>query len=460
MLIFDDARLRLTCCLCITLAASAFAAEPLPTSVKVARSPDRQLEAKPTRTLATLPAIAADPKATRYGGAPGKAIANATGFFRVEKIKGRWWLIDPEGHAYIHRAVTSVRKIRTDGAEKALRKKFTDTRSWAEQTAAQLHAHHFNGTGAFTRDEDVRPAQHKLAYTKTWSFMAAYGKKRGGTRQDAGHRGYPGDCPFIFDPEFPAFCMERAKRLTETKDDPWLLGHFTDNELPWSLEMLERYLKLPKSDPGHIAAKTWLDKRASKKITAKAKEEFLAHAADTYFRAVTTAILKHDPNHLILGPRFHGRCLRIPTLFETASKHLDVIGINYYHAWTPDPERMAMWENSAKKPFLITEFYAKAADSGLGNTSGAGWFVKTQADRAAFYQNFTLGLLESRACVGWHWFRYSDNDPKENRDPSNIDANKGIVTNRYEPYTVLLDAMAEINARAHGIITHFDKTSR
>jgi len=173
---------------------------------------------------------------------------------------------------------------------------------------------------------------------------------------------------------------------------------------------------------------------------------------------VTSAIRKHDPNHLILGSRFHGRVLKVPSLLEAAGRHLDVISVNYYHAWTPNVELMTTWERSAKKPILITEWYAKAEDSGLGNTSGAGWLVKTQADRAAFYQNFTLGLLESKVCVGWHWFRYSDNDPQEKgTDPSNLDANKGIVSSRYRPYKELLRSMKQINFRTQGIIEYFDQ---
>ena len=119
---------------------------------------------------------------------------------------------------------------------------------------------------------------------------------------------------------------------------------------------------------------------------------------------------------------------------------------------------MKGWAKASGKPILITEWYAKGIDSGLGNTSGAGWLVKTQQDRADFYQNFTLGLLESRVCVGWHWFRYSDNDPNQKgADPSNLDANKGIVTSDYEPYETLLESMKEINQRCYRIVDHFDR---
>ena len=145
----------------------------------------------------------------------------------------------------------------------------------------------------------LRPAERGLVYTKIWNFMSSYGKKRGGTYRKPGHTGYPGGCPFIFDPEFAEFCDRHARQLAATKDDPWLLGHFT------------------------------------------------------------------------------------------------------------------------------------------------------------------LGLLESRVCVGWHWFRYSDNDPtQKGADPSNLDANKGIVTSRYKPYQVLLDAMRDVNVRTFGLIRHFDDRGR
>lgn len=60
-----------------------------------------------------------------------------------------------------------------------------------------------------------------------------------------------------------------------------------------------------------------------------------------------------------------------------------------------------------------------------------------------FYQNFILALLTSKVCVGWHWFKYADNDPdaSPDPDPSNIDSNKGIINNLYVPYNDLLDDM-------------------
>ena len=430
-------------------------------SVEVSRGPGKSWKKMPTRTLGDLPVISKDAEVHRYGGMAMKA-EEGSGFFRTQKVNGRWWLIDPDGYPYIHRAVNSVRTIRSAGAREFLKSEYGSVDEWAKVTRELLKETGFNGIGAWCDYDSLKPASSELAYTKLWNFMSKYGKERGGTYQKPGHTGYPEDCPFIFDPEFPGFCMEYAKALAETKDDPWLVGHFTDNELPWRIDMVDNYLKLPDGDPGRLAAEKFMAERhgsgfSKKDITREDREDFLGLAVETYYQAVCPAIRRYDPNHLILGSRFHGRAKKIPRLFEAAGRYLDVVSVNYYHAWTPDAELLASWSEKSGKPVLITEWYAKGEDSGLGNTSGAGWLVRTQKDRAAFYQNFTLGLLESRVCVGWHWFRYSDNDPTEKGvDPSNLDANKGMVTNRYEPYDDLVKQMSRINGRTLGIIRYFD----
>ncbi|MEP4078364.1 hypothetical protein [Haloferula sp.] len=443
----------------------ADAAEKLPDVVKVASAPGRKWHNKPTRTLADLPPIPADPEGSRFGGLPVK-FGQGTGYFRVVNPEGRWWLVDPEGYLFIHRGVTSVNETRTKAANESLLRDFGSVEKWAEATGGMLKDHGFNGLGSWCDIETLEPASKGLVYTQLRPFMSSYARERKRTHRLPGHTGYEGDCPLIFDLGFAEFCDRTARDLAENKDDPWLLGYFTDNELPWSLEMLERYLSLPKTEPGYLAALKWLQERHGPdagiaEIKERDKGEFVGFAADTYFATVTKAIRKYDPNHLILGSRFHGRALSIPELFEAAGRHVDVVSVNYYHAWTPDAERMDSWSEGAGRPVLVSEWYAKAEDSKMGNKGGVGWLVKTQADRAAFYQNYTLGLLESQRCVGWHWFRYSDNDPgQKGVDASNRDSNKGIVTSHYKPYRTLLDAMKEINVRTYGIVRHFDNPKR
>lgn len=435
-------------------------------TVQVAAKPGQKWTARPTRILADYPgatAIKPDAGLSRYGGLKAHKVA-ATGFFRTEKVDGRWWLVDPDGHLFLNKGVTSVNMLRTPGAQAACQAKFGGEARWGEHTTALLRAHDFNGLGAWTDTDRMREADPPLVFTRLWSFMSSYGKQRGGTFQKPGHTGYPGDCIFVFDPEFEEFCDEHARQLAATKDDPWLLGHFSDNEMPLRHGALTNYLALPATDHGHQAALAWLHARHGARATARDVQpadlpDFLEFMVDRYFRIISRAIKKHDPNHLYLGARFHGVDLRLPEIFRAAGPHLDVVSVNYYGVWTPNPERLTMWERESGKPVLITEWYAKGADSGLANTGGAGWLVKTQRDRGLFYENFTLALLESPVCVGWHWFKYIDNDPEDRRaDPSNHDSNKGIVSNRYEPYRPLLESMKRINERAYGLVDYFNKT--
>lgn len=96
----------------------------------------------------------------------------------------------------------------------------------------------------------------------------------------------------------------------------------------------------------------------------------------------------------------------------------------------------------------------KGQDSDLNNLSGAGFTVPTQNDRAYAYQHFTLGLLEAKNCVGWHWFKYQDDDGTDN---SGKPANKGVYDNHYEMYPYLGKFMQEVNYNVYNLIEYFDK---
>lgn len=441
-------------------------AEPL--RVSAALKPDAEWKSYPTRTLADLPANATsttDTDLSPYGGWLAHR-TRASGFFRTEKAGDRWWLVDPDGFLFLHKGVASVRTTDTPGAVSALNGQFGSVSNWAEQTTTFLRNHGFNAVSGWSDTRALRQAARPLVYTRLWNFMGAYGRQRGGTYQQPGHLGYPMDCIFVFDPEFEVFCDQYAKALAETSDDPWLLGHFSDNEMPLPRAALDNYLTLPESDPGRQAALQFLRERhgsgaTAAQITPEDQGAFQALVAGRYFQIVSRAIRKHDPNHLYLGSRFYGADLRYAELFRACGPHVDVVSVNWYRAWTPDAAKLALWERESGRPILITEWYAKGADSGMANTSGAGWLVRTQRDRGLFYQNFTLALLESRVCVGWDWFRYMDNDPDDKRvDPSNRDSNKGILNNRYRPYEPLLEAMKEINARAYSLGDYFDGRSQ
>ena len=419
----------------------------------------------PTRTIQTLEGFKKGKgiRTDRYGGRTDIKV-RATGFFRAEKIRNRWWIIDPDGHPMINIGLNNVAAAASDSSLQLMQQQYGDKAAWAGKTKQLMQELGFNAYGAWSDNASLLQVksqqQTPFSYTIIKGFMSDYGKKRGGTYQLPGHTGYPDNTIFVFDPEFEAFCDEYAKSLAVHKNDKHLFGYFSDNEMPFQRLSLDRYLaKKDTTDAGYRAAWKWLREKnlTAQQITDKERNEFLGVMAERYYSIVSKAIKKYDPNHLYLGSRFHSYEKKVPEVFRAAGKYVDVIAVNYYREWTPLPEDVVNWEAWSGRPYIITEWYTKGEDSGMPNYSGAGWIVRTQKDRGLFYQNFTLALLESGNCVGFHWFKYQDNDPTNLKtDPSNRDANKGIVTLGYTVYKDLADRMKELNTQVYPLIDFFD----
>lgn len=395
----------------------------------------------------------------------------ATGFFRTQKIDNRWWIIDPEGNPFIHKAVVALAPGRSINQQREFDKKYATLDNWLKKETQMLRSYGFNGVGAWSNVDVLQKSENPLVYTIIVSPMGMYHsehiKKFGGKYKTASWQNYRFDLAMVFDKEFDAYVEKAMAPLFKYKDDKHLLGYFTDNELPWYTDALDKHLTLlAKDEQGYLAAKGWLDLRKGfsasiSDVTQEDRMAFTAFYFETYMKKVTQALRKVDPNHLYLGCRFNQdkeQELTNPEIFKVAGKYMDIVSINHYRKWEPNQEILNNWGEWSGKPFLITEWYTKAEDSGLPNNTGAGWLVRTQQARGFFYQNFTLKLLENKHCVGWHWFKYMDNDPEDlTTDYSNRDSNKGIVNSKFEPYLPLLDEMKKINDNAFHLIQYFDK---
>lgn len=425
-----------------------------------------------TRTVDRLKGFKArktDPETDRYGGWT-DATYEATGFFHTRKIADRWWIIDPEGHPYIFKGVAVFSVGHSDRQKLALKEKYGSMDDWAESGMDQLRSLGFNGLGAWSSVESVRKSAHPMPYTVIVSPMGRYKsqhiRKFGGKYLQHGWQNYRFDLAMVFDPEFDKFVESELARVAVYKDDPWLVGYFTDNEIPWVNDALDRHLTLLAHDePAYLAVRKWFEDRKGKDarpedITQEDRDAFSAFYLDTYLSKVTAALRKWDTNHMYLGCRFNQwkEELHNKAMFEVAGRYMDIISVNHYQRWTPDMEEITNFGKWSGKPFIVTEFYTKGEDSGLPNTTGAGWNVHTQEDRGWFYQNFCLQLLQSKCCVGWHWFKYMDNDPEDlTTDYSNRDSNKGMVTWDFEPYPALLERMKQLNDRTLRLIRYFDE---
>ncbi|MCL5281936.1 MAG: hypothetical protein M1376_18735, partial [Planctomycetes bacterium] len=92
----------------------------------------------------------------RYGGW-NRLQFEATGYFRVVERAGVWWLVTPEGNAFISKGVNNV-SFRADNApqlgyspyERAVQAKYGSQEAWAKAAVARLYGWGFNTLGAWS----------------------------------------------------------------------------------------------------------------------------------------------------------------------------------------------------------------------------------------------------------------------------------------------------------------------
>lgn len=424
---------------------------------------DRPWIARPTRLLELLKEYQpkGQPPLDEFGGRTDLAKEKATGFFYTKKMDGRDWLIDPLGNRFYHVAINAVREPRN------VNKLFGSPDQWAESITRQLRGAGFNGLGNWSTTR-MQTVPKPLVWVLRKDFMFSFAREKKLTEAAAGTVGFVNRCMPVFHPEFEAHCDRFGRDLAATADDPTLLGIMTDNELQCPTTLLDRYLELDESNPdlkpNRDAAAAWLKARygsADKsKINQHDRYEFIAFAFERYYRIVTAAVRKYDRNHMYLGSRlnYHTGEFDNPWLWKMLARYHDVVSVNYYGCWGPDPDHFANWKAWADRPLLLTEWYAKAMDApGLANRFGAGWLVRTQEDRARYYQHFTLGALETPNIVGWHFFKYMD-DPAESKALDSAGgANKGMFNLEGQPYAPLFERAKAVNHEVYPLIEFFDK---
>ncbi len=452
------------------LAAGCAAALPA-YRVESRKNATRPWETFSAVTVDRIPGFAPkpDPALDEYGGWLGTNAGNPDGFFRVRKIDGRWWMVDPAGNLFLAKSVASFSPGGSARQKAKMREKFGNAAGWATAEIKFLKSCGFNSLGAWAAPVAFGATNQpeRIPYTVIVSPMATFNRELKAAGREADYfktvkeGGSSYGFPFVFFPEFEKTAERVIAPVAKYASDPYLIGYFLDNEIRFQRGMLWKCLTAwPKDHPNRRAAQAWLDARKGRPgctmrdVTEDDRLAFVAHCLDVYLATVTRILRKYDKNHMFLGSRFHiwNTEMRNPACFKVAGKYMDVISINHYNHWQPEQADMKNWEAWSGKPFMVTEFYVKGEDSGLANTSGAGWLVHTQDERGIFYQNFVNELLKSGTCVGWHWFKYGDNDPENLRaDPSNRDSNKGMVTWDFQRYMPLVERMKEINGRIYNL---------
>lgn len=373
---------------------------------------------------------------------------DATGYFYVKKIDGRWWMVDPEGYAGINMAVTS----------------FTSSAIQNEYDIIKKNG--YNGTGNFLSSESQTKTGYNLqnyvnfSFTRRLNFFLSYKNDRKKYYDTPAGVAGSLDHILVLDPKFAEYCDElaasKAAPFAEERD---LLGWFTDNEINFNQDQLRNLVRdLPEGDPSREAALAFAESKGltaedcinyTSKVTDAIKREFATLLAEHYYKTVSEAIRKYDPNHLILGSRLHGRPRGIDGVVKASHKYMDVTSVNFYDRFRPNDEiAKATWTDD--HPCIIGEFYIKDINIFSASQPGAGWYVNNQANRGYFYQNTCIELLQNKCYIGWHYFRFKDD----------ADSNKGMVSYGGKEYTDMTAYMKEFNDQVYRLCDFYDGRDR
>ena len=426
----------------------------------------------------------------RYGSWKNGPTLKPTGFFRTEKYKGKWWLVDPEGKLFFSIGFCCVNWSASTFTEDretwfsdlpALESQFKDC--VGNGRAASGHykgrrARIFDfGMANITRKyganwkDDYKAIVHRRLRSWGMNTIANWSEAEIALQKKTPYasaiwlwnlKTLPNGFYDVFDPGFkPTVTSQFVQVAGKSLGDPWCIGYYVDNEMAWGgddTSLAAAVLAAPAEQPAKAAFMddlkgkygtietlnaawgtshaTWDALRGSTAPpdAAKARADlvaFLGRICETYFKSVRDAVKAAAPNQLYLGCRFHKS--NAPVL-AAAAKYCDVVSLNLYGAWPADLRMLV----EADVPLIIGEFSFAALDRGM-----LAGHLLDQATRAASYKQYVLGALRHHQLVGCHWFTYRD-DPMTARAYDEENFQFGFIDIADTPYAEMIDAAREI----------------
>lgn len=386
--------------------------------------------------------------------------------FRFERDRqGKWWLVHPDGRRWWSLATcctgtgTPWSEYDPNNRSYAAHRLFTNGAEWVTHVQDELRGFGYNSLGGWSEVELFRKygGDGRLPY-----FVVL-------------HLGSFCRAPWsdLFAKAAEAAIVGAAKdQVPKLRDDPYLVGYFTDNELGWWDDTLFlTYLAMPADSPGRnrlldLIETTYagnfgklkadwttkatsfaeLRKRADLRLRAGGQGMRLVNAwtsavAERYYALVRRAVRRFDKSKPILGDR-HMQYYP-PEVAKASRKYVDAVSTNMGADWNDGGYARFMFEGlnrATGKPLLITEFYMAARENRSGNRNTGDAFpkVETQAERATAYRRCLERLASLPYVVGAHWFQYFD-EPEHGRADGE-DFNMGLVDIEGKPYAEMAAA--------------------
>lgn len=428
----------------------------------------------------------------QWGGWSAGPQLEKTGHFRTAKVDGKWWLVDPDGRLFFSVGLTCV-------GFGCASTPIDDRESWFQDLPAKddpvFGQFRYNGGkswgGGYYQGKspfmyDFSKANLLRKYGADWQKtypelvqkrLRAWGLNTVGNwsdqrfcsrtpycrtfwydspRMQDNHVGFPD----VFDPGFgPAVAKGMAQHCKGTFEDPWCIGYFLDNEMPWGgEETLARYaLASPAKQAAKQRLAAWLKERHPEiadldtawGTTWASWDAFLADtkahpssdaaradlaaftglAAETYFSTIKDAMRAAAPHKLYLGCRCVGGAAN---LVRAAAKYCDVVSYNRYCASVRD----IRLGDGIDAPMIIGEFHFGGLDRGPF-WSGL-FYAVDQADRARKFTAYIESALDNPQIVGAHWFQYGDEAATGRIDGEN--AQCGFIDVCDTPYAETIEA--------------------
>ncbi len=377
------------------------------------------------------------------------ATVKATGYFRTEKIDGRWWFVDPEGYLFLSVGVDCVSP---GGGGNALNigKRNNLFKELPPQGLSprpdRPNAVSFGNWNLFRRYGQSYPAKSKELIIKrmdkwglnticNWSnpeVMAlnrkAFMLQLHGVGIENGIMGLPD----VYTPDFAARVDASIREfVTPYRENPWLIGYFSGNEPSWTGQE-ERLCGMILSGADR-PFKTELTKFLAGGDTPEKRKQFVIHTFSIFLQTVNKSLKAHDPNHLNLGIRFgHNPGKEILAVCKGV---FDVFSFNCYDL-APKKEFMDQITEGTGLPMIIGEYHFGTVDRGMAQSL---WQVNSQKERGVAFSYYTETAYAHPALIGTAWFQWCDQDLTGRNDGENYNCGLVDVTDR--PYTYMVESV-------------------
>ena len=406
-------------------------------------------EAEENKMATAAPAYNYSP----YGGYLQKQV-KGSGYFRIEKVDGRWWFIDPDGYLFLSHGVDCVNpggggnfnnlNQRASWLKELPPEQFRQNNRGRE--SASFGSWNLNRRfGENFRDRANEMVIRRMDYwglntIANWSSAAVYGlNKKAHTLQLRG-LAMDGNLMGLADVYVPGFAadMDASMKsyLPENKNNPWVLGYFVGNEPSWLGQEARLCDLILEGDDRPI--KTELKKFLQDGDTPERKKQFIYKTFNIFLQTVKTTMKRYDANHLNLGIRFGNLNELDEDLMEICNNAFDVLSFNCYDL-KPDKDMMDRALRLTDKPMIIGEYHFGTVDRGMAQSL---WQVNSQQERGIAYRYYTEQAYAHPGMIGTAYFQWCDQDLM-GRSSDGENYNCGLIDVTDRPYKYQVEAMME-----------------